>query len=76
MFAPSADVVLPKQRAGFQVKQTMITIFFTATRLIVLNSLPQGHSFTQGYFISQIVPAFTKEKLKFQRHHSGVTFLC
>jgi hypothetical protein len=74
MFAPSADMVLPRLRAGFQVKKTMITIFFTATRFIGLNSLPQDQSFTQNYFISEIVPPFTKEKLRFRRHHPGVTF--
>jgi hypothetical protein len=42
MFAPSADMVLPRLRTGFQVKKTMITVFFAETRLIVLNSLPQG----------------------------------
>jgi hypothetical protein len=57
MFAPSADMVLARLRAGFYVKKRMITVFFTTTRLIVLNSLPQGHSFTQDYFISEIVSA-------------------
>jgi hypothetical protein len=74
MFAPSADMVLPRLRAGFQVKKTRITVFFTTTRLIVLNSLPRGQSFTQDHFISEIVPVFTKEKLGFRRHHPGVTF--
>jgi hypothetical protein len=68
MFALSADMVLPRLSAGFQVKKTMTTVFFMATRLIVLNSLPQGQSFTQDYFISEIVPMFTKEKLRF-RHY-------
>jgi hypothetical protein len=67
-------MVLSRLRAGFQVKKTMITIFFTATRLIILNSLPQGQSFTQDYFISEIVPAFTKQKLRFRRYHPDVTF--
>jgi hypothetical protein len=62
MSPPSAYMVLPRLCAGFQVKKTMITVFFIATRLIVLNSLPQGQSFTQDYCISEIVPAFTKEK--------------
>jgi hypothetical protein len=44
------------------VKKIMINVFFTATRLIILNNLPQGQSSTQDYFISEIVPAFTKEK--------------
>jgi hypothetical protein len=76
MFAPSADIVPPRLRAEFQVKKTMITVFFNATRLIVLNSLTQGQSFTQDDFISEIVPAFIKEKLTFQHHHPGVPFLC
>jgi hypothetical protein len=42
MVAPSADVVLPRLGAGFQVKKTRTTVFFTATRLIVLNSPPQS----------------------------------
>jgi hypothetical protein len=33
-------MVLPRLRAGFQMKKTMITVCFTRTRLIVLNSLP------------------------------------
>jgi hypothetical protein len=76
MFASSTDVVVPRLRAGFQAKKTMITVFFTATRLTVLNSLPQGQSFTQDYFISEIVRAFTKEKLRLRYHHPRVTFLC
>jgi hypothetical protein len=67
-------MVLPRLRAGFPVKAVMITVFFTATRLIALNSLPQGQSFTQDYFICEIVPAFTKEKLRLQSHHPGVVF--
>jgi hypothetical protein len=42
MLAPSADMVLSRLSAGFQVKKTMITVFFTGMRLIALNSLPQG----------------------------------
>jgi histone-lysine N-methyltransferase SETMAR len=52
----------------------MIAVFFIATRLMVLKSLPHGQSFTHGYFVSEIVPAFTKETLRFWRHHPGVTF--
>jgi hypothetical protein len=76
IFATSAGVVRPRPKAGFQVKKTMITVFFTERRLTILNSLPQGQSFTQDYFISEIVPAFTKEKPRFQRNHPGVTFRC
>jgi histone-lysine N-methyltransferase SETMAR len=67
-------MVLQRLRAGLQVKKIMITIFFTATRLLVLNILLHGQSFTQDYFTSEIVPALTKEKLRFRRHHPGVIF--
>jgi hypothetical protein len=40
MFASSADMVLPRPKDGFQVKQIMIIVFFTATMLRVLSSLP------------------------------------
>jgi predicted 2-oxoglutarate/Fe(II)-dependent dioxygenase YbiX len=74
MFAPSADMVLPRLIAGFQMKKTMITIFFTAKRRIILNNMLQGQSLTQDYFFSGTALAFTKEKLRFRRHHPGVTF--
>jgi hypothetical protein len=74
MFAPSANIVLPRLRAGFQVKRSMITTFFTATKLMVFNGLPQGQSFTQDYFISEILLVSAKEKLTFRRHHPEVIF--
>jgi hypothetical protein len=74
MFAPSADMVIPRLRARFQAKKTMITVFFTAKRRIILNSLLQGQSLTQNYFISGIVLPFTKEKLRFRRNHPGAAF--
>jgi hypothetical protein len=74
MVAPSADITLPRLRAGFQVNRIMVTICFTATRLITLNSLPEGQSFTRDSFLSEIVPVFTKEKLRFRRHHPWVAF--
>jgi hypothetical protein len=57
MFAPSANMVLPRLRVEFQVKKVMTTVFFTSTRLIVLNSLPQGQSFIQDSCISETVLA-------------------
>jgi hypothetical protein len=74
MLASSADMVVPRLRAGFQAKKTMITVLFSAMRLIDLDGLPQGQSFTQNYFISEKVLAFTKEKQRFRRHHPRVTF--
>jgi hypothetical protein len=41
LFAPSAYMVLPRLRAGFQAKKTMIIVFFIATRLI--QGVPPGH---------------------------------
>jgi hypothetical protein len=34
-FALSADMILPRLRTGFQMKKTMIDVFFTATILMV-----------------------------------------
>jgi hypothetical protein len=51
MFVPSVDMVFPRLGVGFQVKKTIITFFLTATRLTVLHSLPQNHSFTQDNFV-------------------------
>jgi hypothetical protein len=31
-------------------------------------------SFTQDHLVSQIVPVLTTKKVRFQRHHPGVTF--
>jgi hypothetical protein len=47
MFAPSADEVVPTTKGTISARNTMITIFFTSTRLLVLDSLPKGAKFNQ-----------------------------
>jgi hypothetical protein len=57
-------------------EKTTITVFFTATRLIIFNSLPQGQSFTQDDCIAEVIPVFTKEKLEISGSSFRVLFLC
>jgi hypothetical protein len=45
MFATSAREVVPKTKQNIFAKKTMITIFFTSTRLLVLNFLPKNTKF-------------------------------
>jgi hypothetical protein len=40
----------PRTRQAIETKQTMITIFFTRCKLIVLDILPKGSKFNQRYF--------------------------
>jgi hypothetical protein len=56
MFAPSAREVVPRTQQNISVKKTTVTIFFTSTRLWVLNLLPKGTKFNQDYFIDTVLP--------------------
>jgi hypothetical protein len=40
----------------------MVTIFFTSTRLLVLNFLPKGTKFNQDYFIDTVLPNLYSDK--------------
>jgi hypothetical protein len=40
----------------------MLTIFFTGTKLISLNALPDGGRFTQDYFMNTILPDIIHER--------------
>jgi hypothetical protein len=58
-----------------QAKKTMITVFFPQTRLLVLDALPPGQTFTQDYFMTKVPPILREENLRFLRNHSAGTFL-
>jgi hypothetical protein len=45
----------------------MVTIFFTPTRLLVLNFLPKGTKFNQDYFIDTVLPNIYSEKIQMAR---------
>jgi hypothetical protein len=52
----------------------MITVFFTPTRLLALNALPHGQTFTQNYYIIAMLPMLREENAQLCRKHSGGTF--
>jgi transposase len=53
----------------------MVTIFFTSTRLFVLNFLPKGTRFNQDYFIDTVLPNLYSEKRRITRHNGLPSFL-
>jgi hypothetical protein len=67
-------MVIPRQRRRFQAKKMMITFVFTATKLLVLNSLFSDQPFTQHYFVSEVISALTTQKVRFQHCHLNMTF--
>jgi hypothetical protein len=52
----------------------MITLFFTARKLIVLDVMPKGWKYNQLYFIDNIVPGLKRGKMSFARPKPGSTF--
>jgi hypothetical protein len=62
MFAASAREMVPSTKQNISAKKTMIAIFFTSTRLLVLNFLPKGTEFSQDYFIDTVLPSLYSEK--------------
>jgi hypothetical protein len=56
MLATSAREVVPTTKQNISAMKIMVTIFFTSTRLLVLNFLPKGTKFNQDYFIDTMLP--------------------
>jgi hypothetical protein len=56
MFARAPSEVIPRTRQTNAAKKTMITIFFTARPLTLLDVLPKGSKFNQQYFIDYVFP--------------------
>jgi hypothetical protein len=67
MFAMSAREVVPRTKQNISVMNAMVTIFFTSTRLLVLNFFPKGTKFNQNYFIDTILPNLYSEKRRITR---------
>jgi hypothetical protein len=61
MFAVSREAVPARSEYKIQAKKTMITVFFTHTRLMVLDALPHGQTLTQEYFITDMLPCDGKK---------------
>jgi hypothetical protein len=67
MFTPVPSKVIPRTRQAIGAKKTMITIFFTARQLFLLDVLPKGSKFNQQYFIDYVFPDVKMENLNFRR---------
>jgi hypothetical protein len=75
MFATSAKEVVPRTKHNISAKKTMVAIFFTSTRLLVLNFLPKGTKFNQDYFIDRVLPNLYSEKRRIARRKGLSSFL-
>jgi hypothetical protein len=56
MFAHSRESAVPRIGQDIPGQKTMITIFLTSTRLLVLEARPKGTKFNQNYCIHAIFP--------------------
>jgi histone-lysine N-methyltransferase SETMAR len=74
MFAKSPGDVTPRTRQEIGVKKTMFTIFFTNRKLLIAEYLPKGQKYNQDCFISDILPALEREKMRYERRKQGRTF--
>jgi hypothetical protein len=74
MFAGSRESVVPRIRRDISRQKTMLTIFFTSTRLLVLETLPKGTKFNQDYFIDAIFPRLYNEKRRISRKEGFPAF--
>jgi histone-lysine N-methyltransferase SETMAR len=62
LFAASAAEAVPRTRQNISVRKTMVAIFFTSIRLLVLNSLPKGTKFNRNYFNNTVLQNLSSEK--------------
>jgi transposase len=74
LFATSAREVVPRTKQNISAKKTMVTIFFTSTRLPVLKFLSKGTKFNQDYFIDTVLPNLYSEKRRIARRKGVPSF--
>jgi hypothetical protein len=74
MFATSAREVVSRTKQNISAKKNIVTIFFTSTRLLVLNFLPKGTKFNQDCFIDTVLPNLYSEKKQIARHKVLLSF--
>jgi hypothetical protein len=74
MFARSPVDLIPRTRRAIGVKKIMITLFFTARKLIVVDVMPKGWKYNQLYFVDNIVPGLKRGKMSFAPRKPGSTF--
>jgi hypothetical protein len=74
MFARSQADVIPRTRQAIGATKSMITLFFTARKLIVLDVMPKGWKSNQRYFIESILSGLKRGKMSFAPRKPGSTF--
>jgi hypothetical protein len=74
MFARSAADAIPRTRQVVGARKTMITVFFTAKKLVVFYVLPRGSTFNQLYFIKNTFLDLKTANLYFRRQKTGSAF--
>jgi hypothetical protein len=74
MFARVPSEVIPRTRQTIGASKTMITIFFTAYQLILLDILPKGSRFNQQYFVDYVFPDLQTKNRNFCRRILLTTF--
>jgi hypothetical protein len=60
-YAKSREEVLPRAKTTIATKRAMVTIFFTETKLLVLDVLPNEEKFNRDPFLAAITPELLKE---------------
>jgi histone-lysine N-methyltransferase SETMAR len=74
MFATSPREVVPGTKQGISAMKTMVRIFLTLTRVLVLNFLPKGTKFNQDHFIDMVLPNLYSEKRQSARRNGLPSF--
>jgi hypothetical protein len=74
MFARSLTDVIARTWQSIWTKATMITIFFTGRKLIVLDILPEGSKFNRLYFVDYIFLDLQRENVNFHPQIPQATF--
>jgi hypothetical protein len=71
MFARSRSDVILSMRHAIGTKKTMITVFITASKLIVLDVWLKGRNFNQLYFLQNKFPDLKRENTRSRRRKRG-----
>jgi histone-lysine N-methyltransferase SETMAR len=74
MFADSRESLVPRIRRDISGQQTMLSIFVTSKRLLVLKARPKDTKFNQHYFIDAIFPGLYNEKTRISRKEGFPAF--
>jgi hypothetical protein len=71
MLAFSRSDIIPRRRQALRRKKPMITVFFTASKLIALDVWPKGRNFSQLFFLDRIFPDLKRAHIRSRRRNPG-----